>query len=323
MNDPRCRETRFRWARRVSRVFMDNAVPGSRGLGRVVTDVVLPAPTGPEVVPSLFGFSLWVDPLQGGIIDAVLYRDGVYEIGTCDVARALLREGDVVVDAGAHIGWFTLAAATLVGERGRVVAFEPAADAFRILERNVALNGLRNVVAVPRALGAGPDARHLYHPLPADRALASLVEPARWAERETVTVVTLDASLASAGIDRVAMLKIDVEGWEADVLAGARSLLSREDGPAISVELDRSDPAGAEVFDMLRSVNRYRVFRRRRGKGSVSRFLEISRSVDLPERDNLYAFLPHHLPLVKSSRAGVRSSGRAGVRSSGPASGGR
>lgn len=307
MMDSRWKQTRFALARRVSRLFMRNAVPGSRRLGRAVTDILLPRPGGPEIVPTVFGFPLWVDPVHGGVVDAVLYRDGVYEIGTCDVARSVLREGDVFVDAGAHIGWLSLAAAAFVGERGRVIAFEPAAESFRILEKNVALNGLGNVVAVPEALGARLGDGDLFHPLPPDRALASLAEPARWAARETVAIVTLDAYLATAGIARVAMLKVDVEGWEPQILAGAEALLAREDGPAVSVEVDGRDSAGIQVFDFLRSVNRYRVFRRRRGKGSVSHFVEISQKAELPERDNLYAFLPHHLSLLRSSRAAASS----------------
>jgi hypothetical protein len=64
-----------------------------------------------------------------------------------------LREGDVVIDVGAHVGMFTVKAAMSVGERGKVVAIEPVEENVRLLRKNVELHELDNVVIIGKACG--------------------------------------------------------------------------------------------------------------------------------------------------------------------------
>ena len=72
-----------------------------------------------------------------------------------------IRPGDVVVDLGANVGYYTILRGKLVGEIGRVYAFEPDPVGFEILRRNVRLNGLHNVVLEQKAVSSKPGLIHL------------------------------------------------------------------------------------------------------------------------------------------------------------------
>ena len=62
------------------------------------------------------------------------------------------REGDIIIDAGAYFGYFTILAAKKVGKTGKVIAFEPDPRNYKILQKNVAAAGLNNVIIVKKAL---------------------------------------------------------------------------------------------------------------------------------------------------------------------------
>jgi FkbM family methyltransferase len=157
------------------------------------------------------------------------------ETSTLAAFSGLLRDGGVVIDVGANIGFYSLAAALDVGIAGRVLAFEPNAGAAARLRENVAINGLNNVTVVQAAAGAR-DGTITFH-LATDSEASSLYAAGDdVATTVTVPIVTLDQYLAGAGIGQVDVLKLDAEGAEIDVLAGARLLLSRPDAPSVIVE---------------------------------------------------------------------------------------
>ncbi len=178
----------------------------------------------------------------------------LYAYGFCEPAsralRALARPGDVVLDGGANIGLFTVLAATCVGPEGRVVACEPAPATMALLRENVERNGLAHVALREAALADAPGRLTLrvFDPgsgyssfAPADAAGAGEVE---------VDVTTLD-DLAGDLLDRVALVKLDVEGAELRALGGAPALLAGP-RPDFIVELEaehlaRQDSSVADV----------------------------------------------------------------------------
>ncbi len=176
-------------------------------------------------------------------------RDRVRGNRSMAVVDALVRPGDVVVDAGANIGVYTARLAQLVGPEGAVHAFEPHPLALERLgivaaaEPGVEIHPValadrrgRATLSVPR----GEDGSPLL-------ALARL-GPAEDAETVEVETTTLDAALgADAG--RVAFVKCDVEGSELAVLRGALGVL-REARPRVLVELERRH-AGDELDETL------------------------------------------------------------------------
>jgi FkbM family methyltransferase len=146
---------------------------------------------------------------------------GRYEPQETQLAARLLAAGMTAVDAGANWGYFTLAAASWVGASGRVIAFEPEPRLFALLAGNVARNRLRQ--ASVRRLGlAGTAGRAGFTAFREERGnwgISQAVATGGTADFECATA-PLDETLDAEGVARVDLLKIDVEGAEADVLQG-------------------------------------------------------------------------------------------------------
>jgi len=160
---------------------------------------------------------------------------------TLELADALVRDGDVVVDAGASYGLFTARFARLVGPAGRVHAFEPNPA------RHARLRGLSAVVH-PVGLSSEPGEARLNIPVIAGRAHD---ERAQVMPGEGITLATLDTELGDDR-GRVALAKIDVEGHEGELLRGAAETLAAS-SPALLVEIEQrfhEEPITA-IFDQL------------------------------------------------------------------------
>ena len=160
---------------------------------------------------------------------------GEYSEGEIELFRQLLRPGDVAVDVGANIGALTVGMARLVQPGGAILAFEPQRVIFDLLCNNLRLNGLANVTAYRRAVGSEAGTIRV-PPLDYRRTDNFGGVALGGAQGEAVDVITLD-SLALA---RLRLLKIDVEGMEFDVIAGARATIGRLQ-PALYVENDRAE----------------------------------------------------------------------------------
>ena len=149
--------------------------------------------------------------------------------------RQCLRAGDVVVDVGANIGAHTIPMAQRVGSGGRVLAFEPIRLHFQTLCANVALNSIGWVDCIHGALGARDETLHLLDvPMEREENYGGL-ELAAIPGDQAVPVFRLDGCFRQ---NRLRLIKIDVEGMEADVLDGARAVIARF-RPALYVENDR------------------------------------------------------------------------------------
>ena len=167
--------------------------------------------------------------------------------------ESILSPGRVFVDVGANFGIYTMVASRLVGKAGRVVAFEPSVQSFPVLQKNIALNNLENVLSFHAALSDKESRAWLYHGLdPSGNSLGR--DPSLDGAREEVILKSLDNVLEENGIDRVDVIKVDVEGAEELVLHGAaRSLITHspvvifEFNPGCAARLGLS-PDGARGF---------------------------------------------------------------------------
>jgi len=162
----------------------------------------------------------------------------------------LLRPGDVAIEAGANIGSHSIALARRVGPEGRLFAFEPQAETFAILQRNIELNRLENVSALAVAVGAR--AETLYHDPPPGGATANFggVSMSRGQGRVATPSAPLDEAIDAAGLGPIRLLKIDVEGMEEDVLVGAERLINAH-RPQIYLENDRVDRSASLIQRLL------------------------------------------------------------------------
>lgn len=154
---------------------------------------------------------------------------GGYEGEVRELFRAILPPGGTAVDVGANVGWHTLLMAKLVGREGAVVAFEPHPGLQRQLAFSMAMNRLDNVrvqgCALSDRAGRGgfycPDADGL------GAGTGHLLGSAPGAEAIDVPVDLLDNVWPTLGLQRLDLIKIDIEGWELPALRGARATIAR------------------------------------------------------------------------------------------------
>lgn len=137
---------------------------------------------------------------------------------------ALLAPGSVVLDAGAAIGQFTVVAGRIDGVT--LHSYEPSSANMASLQRNIDLNGLTARVTVHRAALSSQPGEATFH-TSANTYLSGLGAAAGGGAEETVPVRTVDAELERLGVDRLDLLKVNVAGYESDVLRGALESFSR------------------------------------------------------------------------------------------------
>ena len=197
---------------------------------------------------------------------------GIYgELDTLTVER-LIKPGDMVVDVGAAIGYFTLIFARSVGKDGMVFAFEPKKDRFEILFKNIKANNYSNVKIEKKAIMEKNKKVDFFA---RDNGIAGLryIDNTRTIQNssnnehkipEEVITVELDDYLRKLGvIDNISFMKTDVDGPELLVLQGSRTLLKNKNLKII-MEWDKalSKECGCEPSDMIDLLvnNDFRMF---------------------------------------------------------------
>jgi FkbM family methyltransferase len=173
------------------------------------------------------GFRMRLD--QGDPLQRAMAAGRRYESDVTWVYPYLLRPGDRVVDGGAHIGYLTLLASRCVGPSGEVHAFEPIPRTFAALEENVRLNRAANVRLNRVALAARPGETLLEVPIdPEGEGLLAWGATSVHLRRgpiERAPAQTLDEYARTHRLDRIRLLKLDLEGAELEALRGMEELL--------------------------------------------------------------------------------------------------
>ncbi|MBX9700083.1 MAG: FkbM family methyltransferase, partial [Acetobacteraceae bacterium] len=178
------------------------------GLARLAGVVGLPEQA---IVRTADGIRLGLDTRE--FLEREIYLFGTWEHEIGQAMAALLRPGDVFIDAGANIGAHALQAARLVGPTGQVLAFEPNPGTRERLDANVALNGASQVRVLPLALSDRAGTAELFPDEARNAGAASLRPRPGSGAPVVVPTATLDSVLQEHGITgRVALVKIDVEG---------------------------------------------------------------------------------------------------------------
>lgn len=184
---------------------------------------------------------------------------GYYSRDVCAVMKRLVRKGMVVVDAGANIGEITMVASKLVGADGHVYSFEPMTGIASQLEENLRANGISNTSVLRVGLSSDAGRLPIYLADGAFRdgsihdGLGTLyATPERSRKVEEIRLTTLDLFARDAGLCRLDLLKLDVEGAELPALSGARETLTRfKPHLIIEVQDETSASAGYRAADIL------------------------------------------------------------------------
>ena len=166
-----------------------------------------------------YGSMLHMGPFIGKCFE--LY--GEYSEAEVDALRVFLREGNTVVDVGANIGDLTLPMSQMVGSSGRVFAFESHSETYQVLNANMALNAVKNVKAINAFVAHSPDI---------DMA-GPWGEFGFVSEKWRASVMSID----SLGLDQCALIKVDVDGAEYEVLRSAEATIKAH-APVLYFEND-------------------------------------------------------------------------------------
>ena len=167
-----------------------------------------------------------------------IYYSGDLDRKITWVCSRLVRPGDTVLDIGANLGLVTLILSSLVGETGQVHAFEPIPALQENIVRSAEKNGVSNITVHRMALGNETRMQELSVP-PGHAGRASFVSERQNAQdtKIAVPVERLSTVLARESIGAIRLIKIDVEGFEAEVLRGAIECFSKTPPDAIVFEL--------------------------------------------------------------------------------------
>ncbi len=262
---------------------VDTFAPSLGFLYRSVRDVAL----GRTALLTRYGFTLAGDPRMAA--------DG-YESTEANAFINLLDCHEVVIDVGANVGLYSCLAAS----RGKqVVCFEPSRRNLKYLYRNLSHNRFDATEVFPLGLAKQPGLNRLY----GFGGIASFIPGWAQADKsrfEAVPVTSLDTVIADRFAGRKLLIKMDVEGFELDVLAGAERTLALDPKPTWLVEILLSAetiPGGtntrfAEAFELFWSrgyeCNRLNAERDTVGPGDILRWVA-SRRVDDGTRDFLFS----------------------------------
>jgi FkbM family methyltransferase len=216
---------------------------------RLVSPVLLP--DGNRLLWSWAVNPFWLKELIKEI-----YYDSIYE------RVVKVEQGDIVVDVGANVGVFTLKASKEIGERGRIISFEPQWRNYDWLCRNLRINRCSNVLPINAAISDFNGIADFYvKEVPLENTL--LPETTLSIETHTIATMkvkvrTLSSVLDEVGVGQVDFLKVDAEGVELEVLKGAFELLRDKKIRKLSVATYHSKGQTKIISDFLRSLG-YRV----------------------------------------------------------------
>ncbi|GGG97054.1 FkbM family methyltransferase [Pedobacter zeae] len=159
---------------------------------------------------------------------------GLHEFNEMGFLLHFLNEGDVFFDIGANVGSYTLLASGIC--RAKTISFEPIPETFSILRQNIALNGLELLVQTENK-GVGSKSESIRFSHTEDTTNHAIASDEKIESSVLVPIVSLDECFADKG---PILIKIDVEGFESEVLNGADLLLSDQSLKAVIIELNGS-----------------------------------------------------------------------------------
>lgn len=213
----------------------------------------------------ILGFEMYLDPDDPGLSHD-LKSDGVREPFTSNAYRNALFWGDVdvVVDIGANIGYYALQPASFLGSDVDVVAIEPDESNAELLRKNVALNGFEeSVTVVESAVGASDGTETLYRH---EKSNLHTMNPAKPGTDAGVEVETrrVETILSDLGIppERVDVVRMDIEGFEAQALRGMQSIFEAAETPLLCniefhpILMDEADEAFLHAVFATENVER-------------------------------------------------------------------
>ncbi|MBD2578749.1 FkbM family methyltransferase [Oscillatoria sp. FACHB-1406] len=212
--------------------------------------------------------SLKIHPYPREVVERSLFIFGIYDLCLSETLWRLIDPGEITIDVGANIGYVASLMAARVGEKGKVICFEPNPEVYRELEENVKnwqeTQGWQHLQLSPLALSDRAGSSTLKIPK-YNRSAAALADAIAPADEETLQSYTVDLMRLDdffAGTKpEIGVLKIDVEGHEFNVFQGAEQILSQHRIRDIIFEEHQSYPSAAMQFLEQKGYSIFRLWK--------------------------------------------------------------
>lgn len=203
------------------------------------------------------GINLWLG--GNSSIDQGIIASGRWENETTQLFTQLINQNDTVIDIGANIGYYSTLFSKLVGPKGKVIAFEPTNYYYKLLNENISVNVLNNIEVVKKGLSNISQELEIY----IDESSATLHQPFDFyiKEKEKISLTTLDNYIVSLNLDKIDLIKIDVDGHDQFVLDGAMKTIRRYK-PLIIIEISHIHylEAGVTAWDFYEKLKAWGFF---------------------------------------------------------------
>lgn len=197
-----------------------------------------------------------------GCVDKCILERGIFEPAATQIVKQYVKKGDVVLDVGANIGYYTVMLSKLVGNEGRVIAFEPTRHFGNVLKANIEANQLTNISIIDYGLSnrncdVDIDIGISSATIHSSNYYDSIIN------HERISMKTLDNFVSEHNISRIDFIKIDVDGHEPYVFDGAWAVLETFD-PLILFEVSHLHymKAGINVCEFYKKLKEegYRIY---------------------------------------------------------------
>ncbi len=160
-------------------------------------------------------------------ISRMIYFLGSHESEETQIIKRIIQPNWIVLDIGAHIGFYTLLAARLIDrDLGHIYAFEPNPGTFEILTHHIKINGLAHVTAYNMAIGTSVGRIEFFLGPSRNTGMASMFPRETRYGKTTTRVTTLDRFVNTNNLRSINLIKMDVEGAEFEILEGSRNILA-------------------------------------------------------------------------------------------------
>lgn len=202
-------------------------------------------------------YSIDVDIREG--IQRRLYT-GWYELEETEIFKNLLSPGMVFIDVGASVGYYSFIASSIVGENGTVYSFEPSKYSYDIFKENICGNNIKNIYPQNVGLGDKECKLELFDSIGTESNTENIHAPTFVSQTQPVDnrsmgfvpVIRLDDFCDRIGIKKINLIKIDVEGFEYNVLLGMTRLFESNAVDAVMIEYMQMPPLFTDGTDSQR-----------------------------------------------------------------------
>ena len=160
----------------------------------------------------------------------IVYDDDIEEGKSKQAFLDLIDDGDIVIDVGANIGEYSLIAAQKVKEHGKVISIEPLKETAQTLTKHFQLNNFTNYEVITKVIGNETKKVNLYKQMAGGTMgfVDSTLIGRKFEKTDEVEMTTIDEILSTRNIENVKVMKIDIEGYEFELLKGAKNSLKNK-----------------------------------------------------------------------------------------------